>query len=270
MKKYMMLWVAIASLFVISCNRDSEPEIKSNEHNNLTLKFENIYNQQAMAGLSGTYTSKAGQTFKFQTLKYIISDVTLIKSDGSEFKYHHLDPDQGAYIIDQSEASTTHNFVLKDIPAGDYKAVRFGLGIAPEAFVLGENKQATFWDKAKKAGMGWSWASGYKFVNLEGVYGQDLSQHFKIHIGNIGNPEVSKTPNVYKIVQLDLPQTAKVRQEIAPKIHIMADVYQALSGKHSITLSPDNHEGMHPSKTIVQQVSENLAEMFHVDHVHND
>lgn len=270
MKHYiMMLGVALASTLV-SCNRDQEPEINSNETNQVTLKFENIFNQQTMTGLSGTYTSSSGQKHQFSKLKYIVSDVILTKTDGTEVKYHYSDPDQGAYIVDQEENSLTHNFVMENIPAGDYKTVRFGLGISPEAYVLGQDKQAKFWDKAKKSDMDWSWASGYKFVNFEGSYGDNLSEHFQIHIANMGDPAKSNTPNVYKIVSIDLPQTAKVRKNIAPKIHIMADINHFLSGQHKIELKPDNATAMHPKAQIIQQAADNLSKMFRVDHVHND
>lgn len=271
MKKYIiMLWATIASTVVVSCNRDSEPEIKTDTSNQVTLKFENKFKDQAMIGLTGTYTSNSGQKHQFSALKYIISDVILVKTDGAEVKYHYADPDNGAYIVDQEEPTSTHNFILNKIPSGDYKAIKFGLGISPQAYILGQDKQAKFWDKAKKSGMDWSWGSGYKFVKFEGTYGNILDQYFKIHIGNIGDPSVSNTPNVYKTVSLALPQVTKVRGNIAPKIHIFADINQFLSGLHNISLDNSNAQGMHPAKDIVRQTAENLSQMFSVDHVHND
>ncbi|MDY3319308.1 hypothetical protein PG637_07315 [Riemerella anatipestifer] len=271
MKKYIVFaYVAIILSLVVSCNRDEEPTIDANDKNSVTLKFENFFNGQAMYEPSGVYTSSSSQKHQFSTLKYIVSDVILVKSDGTEVKYHYQNPDKGAYIVDQSEEAITHNFVLEEIPAGDYKQVKFGLGISPDAFILGQEKQALFWDKAKTNGMSWSWASGYKFANFEGTYSDALDKNFKIHIGNIGNPQQSKTPDVYKVITLDLPQAAKVRKVIAPKIHIMADINQFLSGKNKVVLSDDNAQAMHPSKAIVKETAENLSLMFSVDHVHNN
>lgn len=271
MKKYIVFaYIAIILSLVISCNRDEEPKIGANDKNSVTLKFENIFKGQAMYGLSGVYTSSSSQKHKFSTLKYIVSDVVLIKSDGTEVKYHYQNPDKGAYIVDQSENAITHNFVLEDIPAGDYKQVKFGLGISPDAFILGQEKQALFWDKAKTNGMSWSWASGYKFVNFEGTYSDNLDKNFKIHIGNIGNPQQNDTPNVYQVITLKFPQVAKVRKAIAPQIHIMADINQFLSGKNKVILSDNNANAMNPNKATVKETAENLSHMFSVDHIHNN
>lgn len=268
----LIVWAVMAVLFSLtSCNRDEHPDFSANDKNTLTLKFENIVEGVGPLVLNSTVlTSASGQKHKFKTLKYIISDVVLVKSDGTEYAYHFKNPDKGAYIVDQSESTATHNFDMSEIPAGDYTQVKFGIGISPEAFTLGQNGQAQFWDKAKASGMSWSWASGYKFVNFEGVYGENLDKNFQTHIGNIGNPSVSNTPNVYKVVTLNLPQTAKVRKNIAPKIHIMASVNKFLSGTNSVVLDDANAVAMHPSKNIVLQTSENISKMFGVDHVHND
>lgn len=266
-----ILLVSVLLLTFISCKRDEEPEFSADDKNNVTLKFENVLaNQGTIALNSTTVTSSSNQKHQFETLKYIVSNVILVKTDGTEYAYELNNPDQGAYIVNQAEQGAWHNFVLKNIPAGNYKSVKFGLGISPEAYVLGKDGQATFWDDAKNNGMGWSWAAGYKFVNFEGVYGNNLDGHFKVHIGNIGNPTVSETPNVYKEVRLELPQTAKVRTDISPQIHIMADIAQFLSGTNDIVLNTSNETAMHPNKPVVQQAAENLSQMFSVHHVHND
>lgn len=277
MKKFrnIILAFTVSSLALVSCNRDDEAEFSANDKNNLTLKFENtIDNVGSIVLGTTTITSTSGQKHNFGTLKYIVSNVVLVKTDGTEVKYNYDNPDKGAYIVDQSEATTTHNFVLADIPAGDYKQVRFGLGISPTAFALGQNGQAIFWDKAKTAGMSWSWASGYKFGRIEGNYGDTSgsapSSAYVFHSGNIGDPAVSNTPNVYKEITLTLPSNAKVRNNIAPQIHIMASMNKFLSGKNKITLDATNANAMHPSKPFIAQGVENMAEMFYIDHVHND
>lgn len=269
--KKIILLASVALLTFTSCRRGDDPKFSSNDKNKVTLKFENfLANQGTITLNSTTVFSSSNQKYKFETMKYIVSNVVLIKEDGTEYKYHWNDPNNGAYIVDQAEATSTHNFVMNDIPAGNYKSIKFGLGISPEAWVLGKDGQATFWDYAKNNAMGWSWASGYKFVNFEGTYGENLEGHFRVHVGNIGNPTVSNTPNVYKEVSIDFPQTAKVRKDIAPQIHIMADVSQFLSGENAIVFDAENNEGMHPTKVLVQQVAENLSKMFSVHHIHND
>lgn len=266
--KKIILLASAALLTFTSCNNDDDNGYSADDQNTVTLKYENYLDGIGSIELgSTTATSASGQQYQFETLKYIVSDVVLVKTDGTEFSYHFNDPDNGAYIVDQSEAVSTHNFVMSNIPAGDYQSIRFGLGISPEAYVLGQEEQATFWDEAGEKSMTWSWASGYKFVNFEGTYGDNLDGHFKYHIANMGNPEVSQTPNVYKVISLDFPQTAKVRNDVSPEIHIMADVSQFLNG---ITLDASNETAMNPALETSQQAAENLSNMFMVDHIHND
>ncbi|GGP03888.1 hypothetical protein GCM10010992_14010 [Cloacibacterium rupense] len=279
MKKFrnIILALTVSSLALVSCNRDDEAEFSANDKNNLTLKFENTIDNVGTITVGQTVlTSSSGQKHTFTSLKYIVSNVVLIKTDGTEVKYNYDDPDKGAFIVDQATTATSSNFVLSDIPAGDYKQVRFGLGISPKAFTLGQAGQASFWDKAKASSMSWSWASGYKFANFEGNFGDTsgsapiVANKFQFHSGNIGDPTVSATPNVYKEITLTLPSNAKVRKNIAPQIHIMASINKFLSGKNKIVLDDTNKIGMHPTKPLVAQGVENMTEMFYIDHVHND
>lgn len=256
---------------IFSCERDRLPEIVTGQTNDLVLKFDNQIKAEGSLLLGTTVlTSSTGQLHRFRTLKYIISNVVLIKQDGTEVPYELNNPDKGAYIVDQAEPTTTHNFILKNIPAGDYKALKFGLGISPKAYLLGQEGQASFWDRAKALGMTWSWASGYKFVNLEGDYGADLASPFKVHLGNIGNPSASGTPDVYQEVSLSFPQLARVREEIAPQVHIIFSVDHFLSGHTPIRLDASNDNEHHPSKSIVQTTAGNLRSAFRVDHIHNN
>lgn len=269
MKNSIMAVLAGAAL-LLSCNRDDQPVISSNDTSSVTLKFDNfVQNQGALIPEVTIMKDGAGNPYVCNELKYIISNVALIREDGTVYQYEYNNPDKGAYIVDQSVPEATHNFVMTGIPAGDYVKVRFGLGIAPEAFTLGQQGQAAFWDRAKAKGMTWTWASGYKFVKFEGNY-SDGQKNFTYHLGNMGNPAQSQTPNIYQEITLSLPQKALVRKSTAPKIHIMAAVDKFLNGNDKVTLSEDNSNAIHPSSPVIQQIVKNSGTAFFVDHVHND
>ncbi|WP_370899409.1 MbnP family protein [Chryseobacterium gossypii] len=275
MKIYRLLslfLIALTFLTIISCSNNEDDESIEPVPGKLQVKFENGFGNLGDIVLNQTtQTSVNGQKHQFSTLKYIVSNITLIDENGGEFQYHHDDPDQGAFIIDQAEAVAGINYInLTRIPGNNYRKIRFGLGISQSAYLLGQEGQGEFWAKAKVAGMTWSWAAGYIFTKLEGKYGTaSANTQFMNHCGNMGNVAANNTPDLYREIILDLPTTARVTKEITPSIHILADFNQYLSGDIPITLNATNDMMMGSGQHLVN-VTDNLTKMFKVDHVHND
>ena len=265
-------FIALLTLFT-SCNNDDDfSEIKSTETGKIQLKFENGFDNLGGIVLDQTtQTSSNGQKHKLTTLKYIISNITLIDEKGNEFDYHKNDPDKGAFVINQDSAIANVVYLnLDNIPQNKYTKVRFGLGVSQKAYLLGQTGQATFWEKAKKNGVTWSWAAGYVFVKLEGNYGStSVNLPYINHAGNMGNVAQNNTPNLYREITLNLPTTARVTTKIKPSVHVMADLNQFLSGETKLTLDPSNANAMGSSQHLVN-VTDNLSKMFRVDHVHNN
>ena len=267
-----LLFIAITLLTVSSCRNNNDEDVQDTTPGNLKVKFENGFNNLGDIVLNQTtQTSSSGQKHKFSTLKYIVSNITLIDENANEFQYNYNNPDKGAFIIDQSKATAGIIYInLTEIPKNNYKKIKFGLGISPTAYLLGQNGQGIFWQKAKDEGMAWSWAAGYIFTKLEGMYGTSTADTmFMNHCGNMGDTAANGTPDLYREVTLDLPTTARVSKDITPSIHILVDFNQYLSGQTALLLNTDNNMAMGSSPHLVN-VSNNLAKMFKVDHVHND
>jgi hypothetical protein len=267
-----LLFVAITLLAVSSCSNNDDEDVQDTTPGNLQIKFENGFNNLGNIVLNQTtQTSSNGQKYQFSTLKYIISNITLIDEKGNEFKYHENDPDKGAFIIDQAEAVAGINYInLTEIPKNNYKKIKLGLGISQNAYLIGQEGQGIFWQKAKTSGMAWSWAAGYIFTKLEGKYGTSApTNEFMNHCGNMGNTSANNTADLYREITLDLPTTARVSKEITPSIHILADLNQYLSGQTLLTLDNTNDMAMGSSQHLVN-VTNNISKMFKVDHVHND
>ena len=267
-----LILIAFTVITISSCSNNDDDEVQNTEPGNLQLKFENGFNNLGNIVLNQTtQTSSNGQKHQFSTLKYVISNISLIDENGSEFKYNYNNPDKGAFIINQADAKGGIVYAnLTDIPKGNYRKIKIGLGISPTAYLIGQDGQGIFWDKAKQEGMAWSWAAGYIFARIEGKYGTAIPDtEFMNHTGNMGDTNTNGTANLYREVVLDLPTTARVSKDITPSIHILADFNQYLSGQTALTLNQANQMAMGSSPHLVN-VSNNLINMFKVDHVHND
>lgn len=266
--------LAAFSLAIFSCSSDDDngTQIEEGGIGAIQVKFENGFGNLGNIVLNQTtQTSANGQKHQFSTLKYVVSNITLIKADGTEFAYHYNDPDKGAFIINQEDAVGGVIYLdLNEIPQGQYTKIRFGLGIDQKAYLLGHDGQAEFWSKATEEEMVWSWAAGYIFAKIEGKYGTSSADtDFMNHTGNMGDVAQNGTSDLYREITLDLPNTAQVSSEIVPSIHILADWNHYLSGETNLTLDPANENAMGSSQHLVD-ITNNMTKMFRVDHVHND
>ncbi|WP_281638045.1 MbnP family protein [Flavobacterium marginilacus] len=239
LKKYLLL--SAAALAFASCSNDDEPAA-----NNVTLEFNNTFKNtpivlgNASAAAATVNTSAAGQLHHFSELKYVISNIRLIKEDGTEIPYNVNDLDKGATVIDQSKAATL-SYVLSNIPSAAYKQIKFGLGIKQDQNTLNQTKFPNFYATAgaNDTEMMWEWGTGYRFTKIEGFYGAD-NKEMSIHTGSTVEgtaPNYTQGVDAYRDITLNLTTNAVVGSN-APKIKIKADFDKLLSGKtNTITLS---------------------------------
>ncbi len=240
LNKYFLL--AFFGIALTSCNSDDNNSVA----NNVTLEFNNTFENTpiVLGGANSTsataITSANGQLHHFSELKYVISNIRLVKNDGTEVPYNINDLDKGATVIDQSRPETL-NYVLNTIPAGEYMQLKFGLGIKSELNTLNQVRFPNFYAAAgaNNTEMMWEWGSGYRFTKIEGFYEND-HKAMSIHTGStVEGTEGNYTQGVdaYRDITLNLGTNAVVGSS-APKITIKADFNALLSGKiNTITLS---------------------------------
>lgn len=278
----------IALSTLVSCNRDDAPVVVSEKNNvavknNIAIDIENFIEDKGQyknIDFNNTvYTSASDQKYKLSTLKYIISNIVLIAEDGTEVKYEYNNPDKGAFIVNENTTKSTsghdghgHHLVLKDIPAGKYKKIRFGVGISPEASEVGvENDKAKFlkfFSEAKKNGLAWIWGTGFIFMKLEGEYLSKNENKYKSFTLHLGNGTKDNPKGAYQEVTLDLPKTVFVTDKISPLIHMEADFNRFLSGKNKIILSNENDNIHSPASNTAAPILENISKIFKISHIH--
>jgi len=244
--------LAAISLAFVSCSSDDENPVS----NNVTLSFKNTFGDteivlgDATSASATVNTSSAGQIHHFSELKYVISNIRLVKADGTEVPYNVNDLDKGAMVIDQSKAASL-NFVMSNIPSGEYKQIKLGLGVRSDLNTLDQTRFPYFYATAgsNETEMMWEWGTGYRFTKIEGFYNTDNKQ-MSIHTGStVEGSEGSYTQGVdaYRNIVLDLPQNAVVGNK-TPKINIKADFDKLLSG-NSNTITLSSGEGMDDNAT---------------------
>lgn len=240
LKQYLLL--SLTALSLASCSDDDS----SQAANNVSLEFNNTFNNttivlgNATSASATVNTSAAGQLHHFSELKYVISNIRLVKADGNEIPYNINDLDKGTTVIDQSKVQTL-NYVLSNIPSGEYSKIKFGLGIKQDLNTLDQVRFPNFYAAAgaNDTEMMWEWGTGYRFTKIEGFYDTD-NKEMSIHTGStVEGAEGSYTQGIdaYRDITLNLTTHAIVGSN-APKIKIKADFNKLLSGEaNTITLS---------------------------------
>lgn len=252
-----ILAVVAISVVLFSCTNDDDESITG--EGSLKVEFDNIYKTADFAA-NTNYTNSNGEIVSVSKVKYIVSNIVLTKADGTTFTY----PKSQSYFILDELTPSTLVLNLSGIPAGNYTKIKYGIGVDKAQWEAGATGQGDFLTTAQAAEMIWSWSAGYKFVAFEGTFTSatvTAATQFKVHTGQTG------TDYNYAEVALDLPVNALVRTTITPQIHIMADLSQIVDGTNTINLS-EGATIMGGAKLAL--VTANIANMFEVEHVHND
>ncbi|MGV0928685.1 MbnP family protein [Empedobacter sp. ULE_I145] len=260
-KNYLLL--SALSFITLSCQNDDNSTVS----NKVTLEFQNTFKNEtiilgdAISSTATKNTSAEGQVHHFSELKYVISNIRLVKVDGAEIPYNINDLDKGATVIDQSKPSTL-NYVLSNIPAGEYKRIKFGLGVKTDLNKLDQVRFPQFYASAgaNDTQMHWEWGTGYRFTKIEGFY-EDDNKQLSIHTGstvegtNGDSSSYTQGVDAYREITLDLTTNANVGKN-APKIIIKADFDKLLSGKTTtIKLGTSNATpSIHTAANMVQFV----------------
>lgn len=249
---------------LISCSADNDVVEQTGGKGNVSFYFDNGFNGDALL-LGTSYTNGNGERLTINRLSYIISNIVLVKADGTEYIY----PKNESYFI-INEEKNLKTISLKNIPSGDYNKVKFGLGVDQQRYLEGEQNQQSFWDLASSMDMVWTWSTGYRFINFEGMYSSNQTNGalpFQVHQGSN-----SATDN-YRQITLTLPTTLRVRATDQPNVHFVSNANVILDGVHKIKLY--DHLNQAGTATAIMggenliKIATNTELMFVVDHVHN-
>ncbi|MEP7265856.1 MAG: MbnP family protein, partial [Bacteroidota bacterium] len=196
MKRVYQLIVISVLLTFFSCHKDDE--LKSEEDitngseeetgtintgpSTVVLRFSNMMNGHDIDQSGGTmYATAAGQQFSLLKLKYYVSNVVLLKQDGTEFKtdiYH---------LVDESDILNTGYISINNVPVGNYYGVRFTIGV--DSAKVASAQFSGDLDPSK--GMFLSAADGFLSLLIEGGTNVSGVPVYSFHAGGCHSPNSS-------------------------------------------------------------------------------
>lgn len=194
-------------------------------------------------------TNAAGEAWSVTRLSYFVSGISLQRGDG---EWHSV-PDFCGWM---DASSGRQSSLIKGIPSGFYKAMRFHIGLDPSQ------------DQADPAshppdhplnpnlnGLHWSWQGGYIFLALEGKFkpaGQSATKGYAFHLARDAFRTAITVP-----CNLTIDETAALT--------IQWDVASMIKGAQPISFVADGASThSKPSDPLALALQQNLTKAFHL------
>lgn len=230
MKKLLTI-LALSIVLFASCSKDDDQNLQTEAEGKTTITFDAVFGTQDFA-LDKDFSSGT-KTYIFNKFRYWVSGIVLINSKGEEFKvpnaYFLLEETAAVPVQDGAftyPATKRENIELKNVPAGDYKTLKFSVGVDSK---YNDNLSLQTGELSQLNGMtniSWMWMTSYIFTSIGGKVsegsGQTLaSKAIQVETGLNAN---------YKTVVLDLPSTLRVSSVKDSKIILKADAEKVLDG----------------------------------------
>lgn len=253
--------ITLTILMFTNCKKDVVaepeplPEIPANT-NNLKILFEAMVDTNTLVFSTQTYTNQAGNIFNVTLYKYYISNIKITKTDNTVWS----EPDSYHLVDHLDEASTL--ITIPNVPFGNYKSIEFMIGVDSAR----NNSGAQVGALDPSNGMFWSWSSGYIMAKFEGTSPQSTAtgNNLKFHVGGFSG--ANKT---MKIVSPSFNgDTAKVTSTVSPTIHMSSNLLEWFQTPTVIDFSTTNT--VHMPGTSANVVADNYADMFTIEHIHNN
>lgn len=259
-----MVFAGFIAMFA-SCSDDHTTAPDATKTGSIILEFDNVAGDDEFT-FNKEYTNAAGEKFTTTILKYYISNISLVTSTGTVYT---VPQDNSYFLVDESVPTST-KVKLTNIPEGDYKEVRYTIGVDSLRSTMPIEKRLGVLDMSGQGkDMYWDWNSGYIFFKMEGSSSaiKEEENNYRFHIGGFGGYSAQTINNIKKVTLSMGTTPATVRSNIAPEVHILADILKVFSGSTTIELAK-NPSYMFSRSSV--DIANNYMNMFSFDHVHND
>ncbi|MEZ0540938.1 MbnP family protein [Fibrella arboris] len=232
----------------------------------LQLALDNRVGNSDLALGTGTYQNKSGETFTVTRFDYFISNIRLLRADGSAYTV----PQDDSYFLIREADPASQTVTLNNVPAGEYTQLEFMVGVDSLRNTADVGKRTGVLDPAGShtSGMYWDWNTGYIHLKLEGTSPQAPldatgSRNFRYHIGLFGGYQ-TPTLNNLRTVRVPLSGIGKGVQigndfSVAALVTVNVDAGKLFDGPTPISIATYPDVMVSP---ISATIATNYATMF--------
>ena len=267
--KRIILVSILAILFLSSCKKKAEnPESTTDpitgepvptKFGEVKLEFQHYAGGELLA-LNKDYVNASNEKFKITELKYYVSNVKLIKNNGSRTSI----PDT-YFLIDASKNDDASIFgvTLRKVPEGNYTGISFLIGVDstistsgalagdlspelnPELHWVWEGYTGLYFTGASPASTNSDQTFAYRIFGFKGVY------------------------NALQTVTINFGSTLLMaKQNAAPSVHVYVDILEFFKNPNTISIAK-MPETQREADSTNQAISRNYVDMFSLAHIHN-
>lgn len=230
----------------------------------ITIEFENRFGDGPL-NFGTTYTNQNGEEVTLNLFNYYVSNFVLEEEDGTVY----IVPKDECYHLVRHDVAGTHSLTINNVPAGKYHKVKFLIGVDSLKSTSDVSVRTGALDVATNGDMYWMWNSGYIFMKMEGTSpsSAEAGNVFNYHIGLYGG-YATPTINNLKTVTLNAhDEMIMVGKDRAPEVHVYADAKEVFGSPNPLLISTTPVVMASPTSATV---AANYADMFTLNHVHND
>lgn len=243
--------ILATAMMAVGCTKPvNEPEPA--ETNEMHFMFENYFGAEELSmNADVSYTTLQGEEItKVTAFNYWITNIKLVKSDGTEFA------ESESYRLVRADKGSTNHFHIPGVPAGTYTGVKFMVGVDVARNTSGA--QTGDLDPAVNDDMFWTWSTGYIQAKMEGLSPQSTNtdQTFEYHIGGVAAGK--ETP---REVTLTFPSAIEVGEK-AGSLKIKTDAAKWFGPTNPVKIAMMSNM-THPGDMAVK-IADNYKEMFSI------
>ncbi len=162
---YSLILIGLFSIGFVACEDDDDDiettiieKIVDPSKHSVSISMSQMVNNDSVQMDTLLYTNEKGQKFSVTRLRYMISDLSFHKADGSSFTINEY------HLVDITKPATLVWNPTTKVPEGDYTAISFKFGFDREDNI--ENQYADLNTAI------WNWpdplGGGYHYMQLEG------------------------------------------------------------------------------------------------------
>lgn len=258
MKNILLKTAVISTLFssiLIGCKKEdaATPTTPAATTQDLSLKMTSMVGSSALNFYS-SFSTTSGQRYTLSMFRYYVSNIRLVKSDGSEY------PITGKCLL---VTPSTENYDLGQVPIGDYRGLKFNIGLDS----LTNHSDPTLYPTTnplaiQSPGIHWDWNSGYIFMMIEGSCDTTTTNTDVLTYGQYSHGMFFHIGMDMLLRTVDLSTSAfSVSSGSAKVVNIQADVNKFFT---NIDLKTQNESHTMGSMSLATTGADNIPTMFSV------